>query len=233
MVRLSVLLGSILLVVCPQSFAGEYFENLRNDQRIPEKCSKTRLSDFGVAKLDYFTVSIKGAYKRGFTYEYPISRSSVRKIWKSVNPSNVNPDPSLMGHVIKKPGGIISEGDRSYDIDHKLIVDNMQTMGFDMKSEGQVLEVLAILAMEKELPEEYFVYGSVEYHQNNSRRTIGELDLVVGLKENCKILAVGEAKVGIKSLSHAHRQLRRFKNFISQATQMFLPVRVNALNISN
>lgn len=208
---------------------GGYFNNLRNDQNIPEKCRATQINYFKNPHLDFFTVGIQGAVDRGFTYEYPIKRDEAHNIWSYVKRNKKNgstdQDVSNNGQGIRlntlmlDPGQIDVDG--KLNKEKELIIDNMDSMDFDFHSEGDVLELLAVLAIEQKLGSKYFVYGSVAYHDLNETRTKGELDLVVSETETCHVVAVGEAKLGVDQLSHAHHQLNRFKNFLKSTTESF------------
>ena len=99
--------------------------------------------------------------------------------------------------------------------DYKLMKEYGPLMDIDFGQEGDVLEVLALLKMREFYdPEVYYFHGGAAYHEAHSGRYIGELDLIIGYKDTCEVVAIGEAKLGVKSKSHARRQLERFLGFL-------------------
>jgi len=88
-------------------------------------------------------------------------------------------------------------------------------------NEGDVLELLWPESLSKTseplktiYPEtEYFYTGGLEYRHAGGR-TLGELDILIGRRSDCQIIAFGEAKLGIKSLAKARSQLARFIAFL-------------------
>ncbi|MCB0412595.1 MAG: hypothetical protein KDD22_08725 [Bdellovibrionales bacterium] len=179
-------------------WARGYMDHLRWDQTIPSQCGDLDIEDFDDPKIEFITYSTEGAEDRGFTYEYPIARKEGRQLWEAIRtfqhgdqerPQFKNPD--------------------LYE-DFKALTDNYESMGFDFHSEGEVLELLAILAMKSHLTADYFITGSVAYQD----KTAGELDIVIGHSQTCKIMVVGEVKLNPRALGHAKSQLQRFKDFI-------------------
>jgi hypothetical protein len=172
---------------------------LRHDESIPEACRDLDIDNFRGENLEYMTYGIEGAEKKGFTYEYPLSRDGASQLWKAMK-------KLISGEVFrpsfKEPG---------LQRDYQTLADNYAQMDFDFGSEGEVLELLAIVALKRQLPENYFVTGSLAYFGGKSN---GELDLLVGRSSDCHIEVVGEAKLGLRQLSHAHQQLQRFREFI-------------------
>ena len=60
-----------------------------------------------------------------------------------------------------------------------------------------------------------YITGGVEYRNSAGTRTLGEIDLMVGLQSDCKIVHVGEVKLGKdRALRKAFSQLGRFSNFL-------------------
>lgn len=90
---------------------------------------------------------------------------------------------------------------------------------FDFDTEGEVLELLALVDLEKEYPpQEYFHTGGIEYTSRyvKQHHTMGELDIVIGRISDCKIVAIGESKLGLHRLGKAKEQLARFMNFLNE-----------------
>lgn len=144
----------------------------------------------------------------GFTFEYPIDRQHAQTLWRyfkdySFGEPNQDLYESIQNHPQLK---------RDFDI----IMSNFDEQGFDFQSEGEILESLAIHHLYQEFPENlYFITGSVQYHESYSPQTIGEIDILVGRRDTCETVAVGEAKLGRrKTLNKARKQLDRFENFL-------------------
>lgn len=196
-------------LLTPNAFAGgkekygeHYFRSLRDDRTIPEKCREVNLSHFDTYDLDTFTYGPIGANNRGFTYEYPVRRDNARKLW-GIAQRLVHGDSreDIEQHL---------KGDQQMLRDFNILADHFQAMDFDFESEGEVLELLSIVDMQTKLTDDFYVYGSVFY----ADKVAGELDLMVGRKADCQIVSIGEAKLGLKSLSKAKEQLGRFKSFL-------------------
>ncbi len=190
-----------------QAFAGPHFTSLRDDQNVPESCREMQLSFYRLPAEKLF-VGRMGAIEMGYSSEYPISRSNASLLWKyfkSLTQGSENFD--LKKKILKDP--ILK---RDFDI----ISANYEKSGFDFTNEGEVLEILVIEELYKEFPENhYYITGGVEYHEEYSPQTIGEVDLFVGVRDTCESVVVGEVKLGTrKMLNKARRQLERFENFL-------------------
>lgn len=177
---------------------GDYMEPLRYDQSIPEHCRNLDVANFEADDIEYITYSIRGAEAKGFTHEYPMSRDDARQLWgamKSYVAGNQNKpnfsNAALYSHYEK-------------------LVQHHKAMDFDFHSEGEILELLAILELRKTLSPEYYVTGSLAYQD----KTAGELDIIIGQVSNCKVKVVGEAKLNTGRLGYAQKQLQRFRDFI-------------------
>ncbi|MCB0364417.1 MAG: hypothetical protein H6624_02235 [Bdellovibrionaceae bacterium] len=209
------------LVICSvigavtASADDNFLHNLRQDLTVPEHCRDTQIDFFQLKGLQTFTYGIEGARDRGFSHEYPIGRRDAQALWEILRP------PSKGGHS----GGYDAHKkrkepppSRSNLVQYLDIIDAYRDqMGFDFGSEGEVLEILAIVALKESFPEnEYFITGGVEYHESGDHRTLGELDLVVGRNSSCKVEFVGEAKLGTRMLGKARQQLARFRDFLAR-----------------
>ncbi len=202
------LLGTVLsglLFIGSLAGAASPFTNLRDDHSIPEACRQTEVRHFEPSALEFFTVGALDAERAGFDHEYPIERDHARRLWQILKghphrdsraPDSIKSTPALVR-------------------DYEILVKNYEEMDFDFRSEGEILELLAIQQFYSGISrEEFFITGSVSY---GGDRVAGELDMVIGRKENCKVVAVGEVKLGRKSVGHARRQLERFRGFINRA----------------
>lgn len=186
--------------------AGTYFDHLRKDSTVPEACRQLEMTNFK-GPLRIIRMGTKGARKKGFGYEYPMKRDTARALWaagRALAQKHVVDDVTL-DQIRKDPDGV-----RFLEI----IQNNFQAMGFDFHSEGEVLELLGLVSLRGEYPPaEYFHTGGVAYHKRGEGTIIGELDLIVGRRNDCRVVVVGEAKLGNAS-SHAKDQMRRFQQFL-------------------
>lgn len=207
----------VALLTLHQAFAGPYFTTLRDDQTIPEYCQEMEL-DFYSLPVEKFYVGRAGALNMGYTFEYPVTRSNATVLWryfKSLTHGDENLD-------------LLEKIKRSADLkrDYEIILRNYKEQDFFFESEGEILEVLAIQLLYQEFPENtYYISGGFEYHESYSPKTIGELDLYVGRRDNCEAVAIGEAKLGRRNmLNKARRQLARFENFLVDHNVGSVPV---------
>jgi hypothetical protein len=183
-------------------YGGHYFRSLRQDQTIPQQCLDLELNHFEQEELDLFTYSIVGGKRRGFDHEYPMARRQAKDLWR----------------YIKRfmDGGTVDTGSGKFAKDPELkqnfdiLINNYEAKDFSFGSEGEILELLVINALEQELNSDLYVYGSVQYQD----RSAGELDLIVARKSDCSVFSIGEVKLGVKSLGKAKKQLNRFYGFL-------------------
>lgn len=203
-----------VLLLSNYTFAGRYFDNLRLDSTVPEHCRETKPRHFAHSdEITFFTVSINGAKNRGFDYEYPGDRHHMAMLYKVFRDNDhnsswfrqaLNDEPVLREH-------------------YEILMNNYASMGFEFKSEGEILELLAIDWIQNSYDEnEVFVTGSVVYHNSGQGQTIGELDLMLASSKDCTVFSVGEAKLGTHSLGKARRQLSRFQYFLKTTIKPFL-----------
>lgn len=185
------------------ALSDEFLTLTRTDRLVPEHCRDFDLADFG-SYTRYIIYGIEKSKAVGFTHEYPISRGGAGALW------NVLKDQDSRDRL-KVPKG---EDPARLERDLATIERYAPDMGFDFKKEGDVLEVLSLVDLEKEYPSsQYFLTGGIAYRSQEGGNTLGELDVVVGQKSDCLIVAVGESKLGIRQLGHAKSQLRRFEAF--------------------
>ncbi len=197
----------IFVVGLTQVFGSPYFDPVRLDLTVPEKCRDLKLSYFKNPSEEIY-VGRQGALAAGFTIEYPVTRNNARLLWRYFKSLTHQPEDLNLLRKIKADPVLR----RDYDI----ILRNYEEQDFWFQNEGEILEVLAIHHLYKEFPENhYYITGGIEYHEMGSEKTIGEIDLLVGLRDSCESYVVGEVKLGRrKMLSKAKEQLRRFENFL-------------------
>ena len=200
--------GLFLLLQVGTAQAGQaVFENNRHDLYVPNGCREARLSYFQSDDIEYFTFGIRGALKKGFTHEYPIEREDARFLW-NVFLKGQEQDRNVQRKISENP-------ELQRDFSH--LDENRDPMDFNFHAEGEVLELLAIVDLYDRInseDNEYFITGGIEYSDSNDGRTIGELDLLIGYRETCEIIAVGESKLGLRNLRKAKEQLARFRHFL-------------------
>lgn len=196
----------ILFLFSSTLYARIVFKQIRNDHLLPEQCRNLSANDFKKTPIHYFTYGAKGATNHGFTYEIPIKRKTARLLWMAFR----NDQEEFRIYSVKIDSNPLTQ----HFID--LITDLKDPMEFEFGSEGEILEILALKDLEKYYSKNtYFFTGGFTYKKRNGKQIIGELDLIVGEKKSCKIVAVGESKLGIGALSKAKKQLKRFRKHIN------------------
>lgn len=105
--------------------------------------------------------------------------------------------------------------------------------GFSFVNEGDVLEALSAEAFSRDDPntnfnessrlidqwsDDFIITGGLEYHDSTGG-TVGELDVVILGKSDCQVEAIGETKLGLRSLGKAKMQLSRFVGFLRNIRQ--------------
>lgn len=205
--RHGLLIGLFLTVFTPTiTFAGgsgsHYFESLRYDTLVPEHCQEVSLDHFETDDLETLFYGPAGAEARGFTHEYPIERHDAKSLWRAAQALLRGEDIDVLRRKFDDNDDLLR--------DLEIVYENYQERGFDFQSEGEILEILAIEDLQQQIGDDYYVYGSVYYQDG----VAGELDLMIGRTSDCHIETIGEAKLGLKSLSKAHKQLERFLGFL-------------------
>lgn len=200
----SSLLSSLLFLLTAPTFGDEHFDFNRNDSRIPSQCQEFDLSDFEDTQ-SFFTYGVKGSTSRGFDYEVDISREEASQLW-DIFKKGENHDSDIRAKLSNDPH-LLQLFDR---------IQSAEDMGFDFQKEGDILEVLSLLDLSSRYQDsKYFFTGGLEYRDSEHTRTLGELDLLVVERSSCHVVAIGESKLGVKQLSHAHEQLERVHGFLS------------------
>jgi hypothetical protein len=192
----------LLALLATPANADEFLDELRQDKTMPANCQNLRLSHF-TPNIDFIVYGIEGAKQHGFSHEYPISRTEAATLWQTFKNERAHQFIDLrVANNLSEAAAIIRRW--------------KDPMDFDFGSEGEVLELLALNDLKKTYPEDqYFHTGGIIYHEANSHRAIGELDLVIGHRGNCEVTIVGEAKLGIGGLPKAREQIARFRSFLS------------------
>lgn len=199
------LLFSVLTVM--PSWASQHFTPLRFDQSVPEHCQDMKIQFYSLP-AQTMIIGRKGAVEMGYTLEYPIDRGHAQILWRFFRKKvqgEVN--QSLLSKIKKHP-----DMKRDYEIINSIY----QEQGFEFINEGEILEALVINHLYSEFPENhYYITGGVKYHDNPQSLTIGEIDLFIGLREDCSSVVIGEVKLGrYVPLKKARHQLERFEDFL-------------------
>ncbi len=205
---------SITLFWGAQVQAQAYLQPHRLDQTLPQHCLDMQPRYFDGPFAD-MTVGIAGATQKGFTHEIPIQRDQANVLW----------------HVFKARARGAQDfyaerfmySDPSLEPFYGMIESNYRQMGFTFGSEGDVLELLALVYLRSMFPvERYYHTGGYGYFYGG--REVGELDIIVGERQNCDVVVVGQAKLGLGSGSSAWEQIRRFKNYIKDVLHRTLGI---------
>jgi len=226
---------ALFLLLISHSAISAHFIDL-NNYKDPD-CQYWNLSRFKQVE-QWFTVGVKGASKKGFSYEVPISREGVDVLWCSVQPDRGKSNSTCLGKIdfyhkkpfhqySGKPAQFSKLGfkdlEQQYEIYKKYILKILKSENIDHPNVGAILEILAryyFQDMTSIFPSEiYSIYGGVSYRWKKSGNTLGELDVIVFEKSTCDVIAIGEAKASSPgnlsgSLKKAKGQLQRFKDFL-------------------
>lgn len=194
--------GLIVSSAASAGYGGHYFRSLRMDSTVPTHCLDLELNHFESQEIQYFTYSIEGGTRRGFDYEYPMSRKDAKVLWKYIK-------RYISGTEVDTEAGEF-RGRPDLQAHFEILREAYYPKDFSFGSEGEVLELLVIRDLEVDLHPDLYVYGSVQYQD----RTAGELDIIVAHRSDCSVFGIGEAKLGIKNLSKARKQLNRFREFL-------------------
>lgn len=174
---------------------------LRHDNYVPTHCQPIKLSHFYGGSIEYFTYGSREAEKSGFDHSYPLWPEQLKKLFVG------------LGNYHR---GEIRQHWQDPEMTEawQILIDSYHDMGFPVEVYGEILEMFAEVDLSYSwTAQDYFVTGSIAYHGGSKLK--GELDLVVSRRDNCRVMAVGEVKIGRQRLGKAHLQLRRFKEFLS------------------
>ncbi|MCO5114637.1 MAG: hypothetical protein M9899_10760 [Bdellovibrionaceae bacterium] len=188
---------------CHEQTSSRFMRTTRKDRHVPCDCKPFNVHQFKGNHVRYFVQGIRST--KGADEKIDLNRDEARMLWRAFNPK-VSEDARL-----KLQEEILAKGDRLADyVD--VLTEGQMWQGFKFSSEGDVLEALAIAKKEESYPlPHYFVTGGIAYGKNH---TEGELDIVVFERATCKVIEVGEAKLG-KGTNDARKQLARFRNFVN------------------
>jgi hypothetical protein len=203
------LFGAFLLcTIFESAFAGP-FKPLLSHFGLPAHCPELSGESFS-DNLEFFYMSRRGSLSRGAHYEYPVSRAQLDLLYSVFH---LNSSPEVSREALK----LVQADPRLTEL-HAIIAQTSLPLGIRFGSYGDILEVLGLDLMRQIYPsDKYFIAGSIEYFDPMTRRTKGELDLVIGLLENCQVVAVGEVKsnpASIRRAGGAIDQLEAFAEFL-------------------
>lgn len=196
-------LAVVVATFTNSAFADQFFETKRYSSLTPSHCQEFNIEYFN-GPLVWVTYSVHGAVENGFTNGVDLSRHEAAQAWRFLR------DFTYKGPDARWPISMTPRGDKLLST-----LENMrQQMGFTYGSEGEILEAIALLDLANYYdPAHYFFTGGIEYSRG-SGRVMGELDIIVARKSDCKVMVVGETKLGLHRLSKAHKQLARFRHFV-------------------
>ncbi|MCM2277326.1 MAG: hypothetical protein NDJ89_04565 [Oligoflexia bacterium] len=184
----------------------QYLVNTRFDPSVPANCRQFEIQDFSETSR-IVLVGLEGSRKGRFTHEFPLGRQEANLLWIALSPETAG-SPQVMEEIRANP--------RLREL-HALLQQLGAQMGIDYGKEGDVLEALALYMLREVFPEsQYFLTGGVEYGDFPRTSVIGELDIIVARRSDCKVVAIGESKLGIRQGTHARAQLSRFLGFARQ-----------------
>ncbi|MFK8137024.1 MAG: hypothetical protein AB8E15_01575 [Bdellovibrionales bacterium] len=194
--------GLLTILFSLNSMADRYFETQRKNSLTPNHCQELDIVDFN-GPIDWVSYSVKGGKEAGFTDEINIGRHEAGLMWRYFKAGQGRAS-SIRRELYKNPRT-------------KELLDTLEEYGrimdYDYKVEGEILEVLSLVDLANQFnPNEFFFTGGYAY-SNTKGRVVGELDIIVGRRSDCRIVVVGESKLGISRLGKAKRQLQRFRSF--------------------
>lgn len=195
----------LFFVLQSTAFAVATFRQTRVDAYLPAQCKNIGIQNFD-PNFKTLVYGVVDAKSKGFSHEWPITRQEAALLWAvfygiTSGERNVGAEQRL------------AQMPQLRD-DFEIFKKFSRGMGFSFAKEGDLLEMFALYDLQKAFnPNEYFFTGGFEYSENQGS-TIGELDILVGRKADCKILVVGEAKLGYQALGHAKQQIARFAGFL-------------------
>lgn len=197
MVRFLFAVGCLVLFSNSQAKADDLLWADREDPSVPAHCRDPQLRSFGTVERKVF-YGITGAVSKGFTHEIEIARNDASLLWEALKTGH--------GVVARLQGALnFLEGSRI-------------SKGYEFEREGDVLEAFALADLEREYPEaQYYTTGGISYHNHapgGHFETLGEVDVVVARRADCSVVAIGEAKLGVKALNHAREQVSRFVKYV-------------------
>ncbi|MCM2324703.1 MAG: hypothetical protein NDJ90_15700 [Oligoflexia bacterium] len=183
---------------------GAYFKNTRFDPSVPENCRKLELQHFSeVAEI--VLVGLAGARKERFSHEYPLEREDANTLWLALSSRGAASD-ELMSSI---------HSNRELRRLYELLLEIGPQMGFNFEKEGDVLEALALHMLKSDFPDgQFFLTGGVAYGERSRNAVYGELDIIAARRSDCKVVAIGETKLGVTQAKHARNQLKRFLDFV-------------------
>lgn len=188
-----------------ESIKSKYMRSVRIDRHAPCDCKPFRVEQFSSNDITYFVEGISRT--KGADHRIDISRDDARLLWHSLNSKKSQQYREQQVAKINRSPKLTSYYEDLYA--------TKDLYGFDFVVEGDVLEAITIIEMQKNYsPDEFFVTGGISYNNSKGTQTVGELDVVVYERATCKVVSVGEAKL-TKGSTKARKQLARFRRFLS------------------
>lgn len=214
-IKINIIILFVAVLWGPAAQADQFFRPHRFDQTVPEHCRDMDINFFDGPFHDV-TVGVVGARQKGFTHEIPIRRDQANVLWhvfKERARNSVN--MAAERYMVQDP---------SLEPFYRMIEANYRQMGFTFNSEGDVLELLSLVYMQSVFPpSQYYHTGGYGYIWQS--REMGELDMIIGRRTDCEVVVVGQAKLGIGSVSAAWEQIERFKSFVAHILNQVFGVR--------
>ena len=233
----------LIFLVFTQSFVFASFKQVNGN--FDRNCQEWNFERFNkVTKWKVF--GVKGAKSYGYHYEVPIDRKGVDVLWCAVELTKGN-EPSLCIGLIdfeasrpfaryknKRPlednhNVTYINLEEQYEVFLEYIQKEIKKEHISRPNVGVILEILSRYYLQ-ELTDifpksSYKITGGVSYKKSNSKKTIGELDILVYDSFSCKVKLIGESKASSKSsqknsLKKAKKQLQRFKNFLNKESKI-------------
>lgn len=199
-----VFIAVVIAIFTNSASADQYFETKRYSSLTPAHCQEFNI-DFFKGPLTWVTYSIIGFEDAGFTHGVELRRHEASQLWRFIKKHK------YVGEDHRWP---ITQSERGRYL--LSILENFrEKMGFTYGSEGEILEAFSLLDLSETYnPEEYFFTGGIEYSRG-SGNVMGELDIIVARRSDCRVVVVGESKLGLHRLNKALGQLARFRNFVA------------------
>jgi len=194
---------ALLFFLASPLLAAPRFEALRHDPMVPEHCRQVQVAHFQ-DPYEHLYYGIDGAKNKGFTHEIDLQRKEARLFWLA-----------LYYQDAKAIQAIRQERDLLEIYSLMRAVGDYR--GIDFSKEGDVLEVMVLVDIIRHYPaKDYYTTGGIEYGDDQKKPVMGEIDILIAHKKTCRVVAIGEAKLGLNALPKAKRQVRRVDHFIDR-----------------
>jgi hypothetical protein len=187
-----------------------YFRLGHPNADLAASCGPLQLSQF-MNVQQVATISLKGARAHGFDMELNLTRSQVQFLNRALRDGT--PDAKVTKTLRSMPRHIQAIFKRAREV--------WRQRGFSLGQDGQILELLAGIKLEQQFPpEDYIHLSGVSYMGINNvgemKRSVGELDIVVVRRSDCRVVVIGECKLNSNSVGRARLQLSQFGLYLYQ-----------------